>query len=66
MAKAKNSYDPLADPWLWRVFLSRLTGTNPDYDCDIIESFAETCEVDPRRVWAKLKPTIKPPTATRH
>ena len=58
--------DPLADPHLWRLFLRRLSLTDPDYDYELLTSFAEAVEVDPHRVWVKLKASIILGTATRH
>ena len=65
-ASAKSDYDWLNDPALWRLFLKRLSGYDPDYDLEEICAFADALEIDPYRVWLKLKPTIKPLTATKH
>ena len=58
--------DPLADPHIWRLFLKRLSGIDADYDYELLMSFAEAAEVDPHRVWMKLKASIILGTATRH
>ena len=64
MANTANSSDPLENALIWRALLQRLTGHNPIYDWAIIESFAEACEVDPKRVWLKLKPQMFSGSAT--
>ena len=65
MSNTANSSDPLDNPSIWQAFLQRLTGHDPAYDWELIKSFAEAAEIDPKRVVLKLKPLIKP-TATRH
>src|SRR6188474_2455784 len=56
----------LDNPDVWREFLRRISGYDVDWDHAVITSFAEAIEVDPVVVWLKLKPTISPPTSTRH
>ena len=43
------------DEVFWRLFLRRLSHTDPEYDARVMQSLCETLHVKPERVLAKMK-----------
>jgi hypothetical protein len=54
----KESMTPkemLDTPMIWSTLMARLTGTDPEYDLEIIDGFCEAFEIPQRVVWAKIR-----------
>jgi hypothetical protein len=43
---------------LWTAFLQRLSHHDPEYDLEVIRSFAECIGVPPQKVWFKFKSQV--------
>jgi hypothetical protein len=53
--KSTSSEDLLSNPELWSELIRRLSGTDPEYDDEIIRSFCAYFKIPARRVLAKIR-----------
>jgi hypothetical protein len=53
--KSTSSEELLSNPELWSEFIRRLSGTDPEYDVEIIRSFCAYFKIPARHVLAKMR-----------
>jgi hypothetical protein len=53
--KSASSEDLLSNPELWSELIRRLSGTDPEYDDEIIRTFCTYFKIPARRVLAKIR-----------
>jgi hypothetical protein len=53
--KSASTEDLLSNPELWSELIRRLSGTDPEYDVEVIRSFCAYFKIPARRALAKIR-----------